>query len=141
MSLSSRISVRSQMSSSWILVMTIAQTRGFSRPSQTPVVSMFDLVTSSASHHPGTISLVEDLISPSALDMNCVVVPTPISSTEFSGKPFKEFFNAQLEMFNICLGISRKLLGTSKSHYIVSCPQHNFILADTDIAFILTISD
>ena len=104
-------------------------------------VSMFDSVTSSAFHNPGTISLVEDLIHCSEKEEDCHVVPVPIRDTGFSNKTYKEFYNAQLKKFNICLGISSELPNSNgHTYYVASCPAKNLVLKETDIAFLLTTS-
>lgn len=104
-------------------------------------VSMFDSVTSSAFHNPGTLSLVEDLIHSSGREEDCQVIPVLIRDTNYSGRFYNEFYIAQLKKFNICLGISRELpQSNSQSYYVASCPAKNLILKETDIAFILTTS-
>ena len=104
-------------------------------------VSMFDSVTSSAFHNPGTISLVEGLIHCSEKEEDCHVVPVPIRDTEFSNRTYKDFYNAQLKKFNICLGISSELPNSNgHSYYVASCPAKNLVLKETDIAFMLSTS-
>lgn len=104
-------------------------------------VSMFDSVTSSAFHNPGTLSLVEDLIYSSGSEEDCQVIPVLIRDTDYSGEPYKEFYQDQLKKSNICLGISRELPHSNgQSYYVASSPDKDMILKESDIAFILTTS-
>ena len=121
-------------------------------------VSMFDSVTSSAFHSPGTLYLVEDLIHASGTKSQCRLISLPIRTTEFADKKFLDFYNDQLKKNAICLGLYRKLptpiqelgetevgesigsLGGSISlskHYVITAPSPQLELEPTDIAFIL----
>ena len=102
-------------------------------------VSMFDSITSSVFHSPGTLYLVEDLIHSSGTATRCQVISLPICATSFSGSTFGNFYNAKLKEDVICLGVSRKLSssGTGNQSYVITCPDSNLILEPTDSAFIL----
>ena len=97
-------------------------------------VSMFDSITSSVFHSPGTLYLVEDLIHSSKFQ----VVLLPVSSTNFSGRTFGDFYEAMLHEGNLCLGLSRKLTPYGNQNYIITCPDSKLELEETDSGFILT---
>ena len=124
-------------------------------------VSMFDSVTSSAFHSPGTLYLVEDLIHPSSTRTRSQVVPMPL--TDYDGSTFSKLYNDQLKKHSICLGLYRQLassdspdengrIQTSKNHsledsiftpvkptkhYVITAPDRSLKLKATDIAFLL----
>ena len=120
-------------------------------------VSMFDSVTSSAFHSPGTLYLVEDLIHPSSTRTRSQVVPVPL--TDYEGMSFSRLYNDQLKKHSICLGLYRQLpsdsdenghiptsnhsvdstIETVKStkHYVITAPLPSLKLEATDIAFLL----
>ena len=123
-------------------------------------VSMFDSVTSSAFHSPGTLYLVEDLIHPSSTRTRSQVIPVPL--TNYNGSTFSELYNDQLKKHSICLGLYRQLASsdspdengrvqTSKNysldsiftpvkptkHYVITAPSKDLKLKATDIAFLL----
>ena len=120
-------------------------------------VSMFDSVTSSAFHSPGTLYLVEDLIHPSSTRTRSQVVPVPL--TDYEGMNFSRLYNDQLKKHSICLGLYRQLpsdsdenghiptsnhsvdstIETVKStkHYVITAPLPSLKLEATDIAFLL----
>jgi potassium large conductance calcium-activated channel subfamily M alpha protein 1 len=100
-------------------------------------VSMFDSVTSSAFHGPGTLYLVEDLIHSCGTKALCQVFSLPIHDTEYSGMRFSDFYNAQLKESNICMGMSRKLSPDSNQSYVITSPDPDLVLEDSDTAFIL----
>lgn len=101
-------------------------------------VSMFDSVTSSSFHGPGTLYLVEDLIHSSGTNTLCQVVSMPLMDTDFCGKTFGEFYNTQLKECIVCMGVSRKLSPSSNQRYVITSPAYDFILEESDVAFILT---
>ena len=97
-------------------------------------VSMFDSITSSVFHSPGTLILVNDLINSS----DCQLVSLPVSSTSFSGRNFGDFYEAMLNEGNLCLGLSRKLAPLQNQSYcVLTCPDSTIILEENDFAFIL----
>ena len=120
-------------------------------------VSMFDSVTSSAFHSPGTLHLVEDLIHPSHTRTHSQVIPVPL--TDYEGMTFSKLYNDQLKKHTICLGLYRQLpsysdenvhLTTSyhsmdssykvmkpTKHYVITAPLPSLKLEATDIAFLL----
>ena len=100
--------------------------------------SMFDSVTSSVYHGPGTLHLVEDLIHSAGTKTLCQVVSMPIYGTNFSGRAYGEFYNAQLKENNICLGIYRKLPSSDTQSYVISCPDSTLVLNESDTIFMLT---
>ena len=100
-------------------------------------VSMFDSVTSSAFHGPGTLYLVEDLIHSSGTRTSCQVVSLPILGSEYTGMRFGEFYNAQLNESNVCMGVSRKLSPDSNQSYVITSPDPDLVLDESDVAFIL----
>ena len=117
-------------------------------------VSLFDSVTSSAFHSPGTLYLIEDLVNTSGTKSQCRLVPVSIESTPFVDKTFSEFYNDQLKKNAICLGIYRKLPtseqdlivnetttsfseGKSIKRYVITAPSPDLELELTDIAFVL----
>ena len=102
-------------------------------------VSMFDSVTSSVYHGPGTLYLVEDLIHSVGTNTLCNLVSLPICDTSFAnGSTFGDFFNAQLKEENICLGLSRKLVPDGNQSYVITAPDSKLTLQSSDIAFMLT---
>ena len=104
--------------------------------------SIFNSITTSAFYGPGSLYLVEDLIHASGTNTACQVFLLWISITGFSGKTFKQFYNAELKKFNICLGISRKLSSRdgerSFRRYVITSPDPETILHEDDIVFMLT---
>ena len=101
-------------------------------------VSMFDSVTSSVFHSPGTLYLVENIIHSSGTKAACQVVSKSISETRFAGKTFGEFYNAQLKDYKICVGLSRKLAANSNQSYVITSPDSNLTLERSDVAFVLS---
>ena len=100
--------------------------------------SMFDSVTSSVYHGPGTLNFVEDLIHSVGTNTLCQVVSIQIHDTGYGGSTFGEFFNAQLTASRICLGLSRKLVPGGNQSYVITVPDSKLTLQDSDVAFILT---
>ena len=119
-------------------------------------VSMFDSVTSSAFHSPGTLYLVEDLIHASGTRTRSHVIPVPL--TNYAGKTFAELYSDQLKKHAVCLGLFRQLTsdddGNEESeqtsnrstdsvrvkptkHYVITAPSGTLTLKATDIAFLL----
>jgi len=98
--------------------------------------SMFDSVTSSVFHSPGIMQLVESLIYPSGSTSLCK--PLQIANTNFSNMRFADFYESQLDQRSICLGLSRKLSEESSQRFVITSPDPNLILKDTDIAFVIT---
>ena len=126
-------------------------------------VSMFDSVTSSVYHSPGTLYLIEELVHASGTITRCQVVP--LSLEEYEGMPFRELYIDQLKKNAICLGLYRQLpiphsaclnfdedfaeksiphdidksSGTVKQvkHYVITAPDPELPLERTDIAFLL----
>ena len=98
-------------------------------------VSMFDSITSSAFHGPGTLYLVEDLIHASGTDVQCLPNLIAISQTDYPGKTFGEFYNDQLGKCSICLGLARRL--SKSQRYVITCPDPSLLLEESDIAFML----
>ena len=106
-------------------------------------ISMFDSITSSAFHGPGTLYLVEDLIHASGTRAQCQVILIPISDTNYTGTIFREFYNDQLQKYsNICLALSRKLSSndgqSSLQRYVITSPDPGMILDQGDVAFVIT---
>ncbi len=100
--------------------------------------TMFDAVTCSVFHGPGTLYLVEDLIHLSPTRTCCQVIPVPISDTAYSGRTFGELYNAHLKKCMVCLGLSRKLSASGKQSYVITCPNTTLVLEESDVAFMLT---
>ncbi len=100
--------------------------------------SMFDSITSSVFRGPGTLYLVEDLIHSSRTKTPCQVVSLPISDTNCAGTSYGEFYNAQLNESTLCLGLSRKLTPFSRQSYVITAPDSDLVLEETDVAFLLT---
>ena len=121
-------------------------------------VSMFDSVTSSAFHSPGTLYLVEDLIHASGTKTRSQVIPLPVA--DYTGKTFSDLYNDQLEKHAVCLGLYRQLPSDDsnknhdsnstssssadsievikpKKHYVITAPLPSLKLEPTDIAFLL----
>ena len=98
--------------------------------------SMFDSVTSSVFHSPGIMQLVESLIYPSGNTSLCK--PLQIANTNFSNMRFADFYESQLDKGSICLGLSRKLSEESTQRFVITSPDPNLILKDTDSAFVIT---
>ena len=101
-------------------------------------VSMFDSITSSVFHGPGSLYLVEDLIHSAGTKTVCQVISQPIHETSFAGKTFGEFYNEQLKDYKICMGLSRKLSPVSNQSYVITSPDSKLILEASDIAFVLS---
>ena len=120
-------------------------------------VSMFDSVTSSAFHSPGTLYLIEDLITCRRSVNSRVVL---VSITDYAGKTFSKLYNDQLERHTVCLGLFRQLppskhddnfllLNSSQvsttspslvkpvKHYVITAPPPSLLLEETDFAFVL----
>ena len=122
-------------------------------------VSMFDSVTSSAFHSPGTLYLIEDIITCRKW-VNSQVVQLPL--TQYAGKTFSELYNEKLKKHAVCLGIYRRLPSSnyddvnvnltvdapqestgrasvmkSTKHYVITAPPPTLCLESTDMAFIL----
>jgi hypothetical protein len=124
-------------------------------------VSMFDSVTSSAFHSPGTLYLIEDLIHPSSTRTRSQVVPVPL--TDYHGLIFSKFYNDQVKKHAVCLGLYRQLTSSDSEdenghvppasknysldsvftpvkptkHYVITAPSPSLKLKATDIAFLL----
>ena len=122
-------------------------------------VSMFDSVTSSAFHSPGTLYLIEDLIHPSSTRTRSQVIPIPL--TDYGGLNFSKLYNDQLKKHAICLGLYRQLPSPDSQdengqvptsdhsidslfttvkptkHYVITAPSPSLELEATDIAFLL----
>ena len=99
-------------------------------------VSMFDSVTSTAFHGPGALYLVEDLIHSAKSKNVCQMISVPISNTDYSGKTYKEFYNAQLKEYSVCLGLSRRLPSNDMQRYVITCPDPNLVLVESDHVFL-----
>ena len=97
--------------------------------------SMFDSVTCSAFHSPGIVQLLESLIYPSKTSLLKAV---PIASTEFSDKTFYEFYESQIEEKSMCLGLFRKIYETSPQRFIITAPDPELKLKESDIAYVIT---
>ena len=98
--------------------------------------SMFDSVTSSMFHSPGIMQIVEHLIYPSG---NTSLLKTlPISSTSFSEKKFVEFYESLLDEKSICLGLFRKIDEYCSQRFVITSPDPELILKDSDTAFVIT---
>lgn len=101
-------------------------------------VSMFDSVTSSAFHSPGTLRLVEELINASGRSTKCQVVAMSLVNIEEKKQTFQQFYNEQLNKNAICLGIYRLLPnGNGDKHYVITTPIPTLMLKNTDVAFML----
>ena len=121
-------------------------------------VSMFDSVTSSVYHSPGTLYLIEDLIHASETKTRCQVVP--LSLADYAGKKFTNLYIDQLKNHAVCLGLYRQLPSSESDedesvptsplstdscfrtveqtkHYVITAPSANLELEATDIAFLL----
>ena len=97
--------------------------------------SMFDSVTCSAFHSPGIVQLLESLIYPSKTSLLKAV---PIAGTEFSDKTFYEFYESQIEEKSMCLGLFRKIYETSPQRFIITAPDPELKLKESDIAYVIT---
>ena len=129
--------------------------------------SLFDSVTSSVYHSPGTLSLIEELVHASGTITRCQVVPLPLD--EYKGVTFADLYTDQLKKNAICLGLYRQLplpdgalnfdedfaeavddvsvfssphdqlTGPVKriKHYVITAPAPNVHLEKTDTAFLL----
>ena len=117
-------------------------------------VSMFDSVTSSAFHSPGTLYLVEDLVHASGTVTRSQVLP--LSLANYAGRTFADLYIDQLKRNSVCLGLYRQLPTSDKvqnvhqeqevesydsvkqtKHYVITAPPPNLRLESTDFAFIL----
>ena len=108
--------------------------------------SMFDSVTTAAFHSPGTLYLVENLISSSSWTVKnrcrttCQVVAIPISSQQYNkyiGAAFVNFYCDLLDQHCVCLAIYRQLCPGSFKHYVITAPASDVVLEANDIAFVL----
>ena len=100
-------------------------------------VSMFDSVTSSVFHSPGILHLVESLIHVSGTNSLCRAITVPISD-RFCNEKFKDYYISQLNGGNICMGISRIMEDNPSQRFVITSPDPDFVLEQTDIAFVLT---
>ncbi len=100
-------------------------------------VSVFDSVTSSLFHGPGSLFLVEDLIHASWIKSPRQVIVVPVPDA-YHGMTFRAFYNSQLERYNICLGLTRKLPMNHSRSYVITCPDPSTVLKEGDIAFVLS---
>ena len=105
--------------------------------------SMFDSVTTSAFHCPGTLYLVENLIGSSSKTSTgrSRIVAIPFSSPKYShfvDAKFSELYTYLLGQSTICLAIYRQLEEGSSKHYVITAPPAEMVLLSTDIAFVLT---
>ena len=127
-------------------------------------VSMFDSVTSSVYHSPGTLYLIEDLVHASGTITRSQVIPLLLE--EYEGRTFADLYIDQLKKNAVCLGLYRQLpttldssldfnekldgdIPTSSAHnqsagsvkqikyYVITAPAPNLELDKTDIAFLL----
>jgi len=102
--------------------------------------SMFDSVTSSAFHSPGTVYIIEEMIhasGSSSCSGSCQVMAIPLEDTEHKAKTFGELYNAQLDENSICLAIYRHLPHDLSKHYVITAPDSHMTLQETDIAFVM----
>ena len=104
-------------------------------------VSMFDSVTSSAFHSPGSVYIIEKMIhtsgSSSSSAVSCQVAAVSLRDTEHARKTFGELYKTQLEKHSICLAIYRQLPCDSSKHYVITAPDSHMMLQETDIAFVM----
>ena len=105
--------------------------------------SMFDSVTTSAFHCPGTLYLVENLIGSSSKTSTgrSRIAAIPFSSPKYShfvNAKFSELYTYLLGQSTICLAIYRQLEEGSSKHYVITAPPAEMVLLSTDIAFVLT---
>ena len=123
-------------------------------------ISIFDSVTSSVFHSPGTLHLIEDLIHISGTRTRSQVIPVPL--TEYGGRTFSELYTDKLEQNAVCIGLFRQLpvMETSENlednhfsttiddddyldavqqtkYYVITAPPKDLALETTDIAFLL----
>ena len=116
-------------------------------------VSIFDSVTSSVYHSPGTLYLIEELIHASGMITHSQVVPLTLE--EYEGRTFADLYIDQLKKNAICLGLYRQLSSPDTTsdfdeeldestgpvkqikHYVIAAPAPNLHLDRTDIAFLL----
>ena len=98
--------------------------------------SMFDSVTSSVYHNPGIMQIVESLIYPS--ENKSLLKPLTVGDTKFSNKKFVELYESLLDEKSICLGLFRKLDEDYSQRYVITSPDPELILKDSDIAFVIT---
>ena len=100
--------------------------------------SMFDSVTSSAFHSPGTVYIIEEMIHMSGFSAgSCHVVAIPLKDIEHAAITFGELYDAQLDKNSICLAIYRQLSHNSSKHYVITAPKYDLRLQETDIAFVM----
>ena len=100
--------------------------------------SMFDSVTSSVFYSPRILYLVESLIHMSGTNSLCQAIMVPVSD-QFWNKKYKDFYNLQLNIGKLCVGISRIMEGENSSQrFVITSPDPDFLLGQSDIAFVLT---
>ena len=106
--------------------------------------SMFDSVTTSAFHCPGTLYLVENLIGSSSKTVHrpesycCHPFLFSQSTLISCDAKFSELYTYLLGQSTICLAIYRQLEEGSSKHYVITAPPPHTVLQSTDIAFVLT---
>lgn len=109
-------------------------------------MSMFDSVTTSAFHSPGTMYLVENLVCSSTgaskkhCTTHCQVVAIPLNSdsySTFTTTTFGELYRSLLDQHCICLAINRELCPGSSKTYTITAPPHDMSLQPTDVALLL----
>ena len=103
-------------------------------------ISMFDSVTSSAYHGPGTVSIIKKMIHTSdavssSISSSCQVVAKQLEGR--SEKTFGALYEAYLTNKSVCLAIFRQLPSDSNKHYVITAPDSKLELIPTDIAFVM----
>ena len=103
-------------------------------------ISMFDSVTSSAYHGPGTVSIIKKMIHTSdavssSISSSCQVLAKQLEG--HSEKTFGELYEEYLTNKSVCLAIFRQLPSDSNKHYVITAPYANLKLDKTDIAFVM----
>jgi len=98
---------------------------------------MFDSVTSSAFHSPGTVYIIEEMIhtsGSSSCSGSCQVIAILPQDTEHAPTTFGELYNAQLDKKS---AIYHQLSCNSSTRYAITAPNYYLMFQKTDIAFVM----
>ena len=104
--------------------------------------SVFNSVTTTAYHRPGTLSLISNLINsdPGSQKMmySSQIRPIKLESLVFGAhNQFSELYSHLLEQQLICIALYRQMPDKPFKHYVITNPAPNLVLQPSDIAIVL----
>ena len=97
--------------------------------------SVFNSVTTTAYHRPGTIELISTLISPKHDDSSRIL---PIRLNYGSYDQFSELYVHLLEQQVICIALYRQCPQNPMKSYVITNPAKDLVLDRTDTAIVIT---